>query len=76
MQIDLTPLSPAPVWIILKLFSIVGLLVYSIFAFVVVRQTQIMTQTVKLQLEIVIKFLALLHFLFALGLLIFAIFVL
>jgi Family of unknown function (DUF5657) len=69
-------ISPEPIWLILKVFFIIGLSVYSIFAFVVIRQTQIMTSTVKLQFEGIIKLIALIHFVFAICLLIVAIFVL
>lgn len=59
-----------PIFIILKLFVIVGLGVYLIFAFVIIRQTQIMANTVKLPFEIFIKLLALLHFIFAISILV------
>ena len=69
---QLIPTFPL-VWTIVKLFFIIGLAVYSIFALVIVRQTQIMSTTVKLDFELAIKFLATLHLLLALGLLLFAI---
>jgi hypothetical protein len=61
------------VWSIVKLFFIVGLSVYLVFALVVVRQIQIMSDTVKLSFELPIKILGLLHLLFALFLLVFTI---
>ncbi len=65
-------LGIAPVWTIVKIFFLVGLSVYLIFAFVIIRQTQIMTNTIKLQFEWIIKILAVIHFLLALGILVFA----
>ena len=64
------------IWAIIKIFAIVGLSVYLIFALVVVRQIEIMSQTVKLNFELPIKTLGIIHLLFALGLLVFAIFAL
>lgn len=61
------------VWIIVKIFFIIGLSVYSIFALVIVRQVQIMSTTVKLSFELPIKVLAVIHLIFALSLLVFAI---
>ena len=64
--------SPAPIWVALKIFFVIGLAVYSIFALVVFQQTKIMSKTVGLSFELPIKILALLHLAFAIGLLIFA----
>jgi len=69
-------LGPAPVWIIVKIFFLVGLFVYFIFALVVVQQTRIMSDTVKLDFEKPIKILALIHMLLAIILLVFAFLVL
>jgi len=64
------------VWTLVKIFVIIGLSVYTIFALVVVRQIQIMTETVKLNFELPIKILGIIHLFFALGVLIFSIIVL
>ena len=69
-------LGITPLWAIVKIFFIIGLAIYLIFALVVIRQSQIMTDTVKLQFETPIKILALIHFLFALGIFIFALIIL
>ena len=63
-------------YLLLKIFFIVALSIYLIFALVVMRQTQIMSNTVKLGFELPVKLLAILHFLFALGTLVFAFLVL
>jgi hypothetical protein len=68
--------TPSIIWTIVKIFFIVGLFVYFVFAAVVVRQIDIMTKSIKLQFELPIKILGLIHLLFALGLLIFTIFAL
>ena len=64
------------VWSVVKIFFIVGLSVYLIFAVVVVQQTRIMSETIILSFESSIKILALIHLLLAISLLIFAIFIL
>ncbi len=66
-------ISLITVWAVVKIFFIVGLSVYLIFALVVVRQVQIMSQTVKLSFELPIKIIGIIHLLFALLLLVFAI---
>ncbi|CAN5345894.1 hypothetical protein BH10PAT1_BH10PAT1_7370 [soil metagenome] len=73
MQINLIT---NPLWEVVKLFFVIGISVYLIFALVVVKQIQIMSQTVRLGFELPIKILGVIHLLFALGLLIFAIIVL
>lgn len=65
--------TPMIIWTILKIFFIVGLSVYLVFALVIVRQIDIMTKTVKLQFELPMKIIGLIHLLFAFVLLIFAI---
>lgn len=57
---------------ILKIFFIIGLSVYSVFALVVVRQIEIMSETVNLTFELPIKILGIVHLIFAVSLLIFA----
>lgn len=61
------------IWVIVKIFFIIGLLVYNVFAIVVLRQAGIMTQTLKVGFELPIKLLAWIHLIFALSILIFAI---
>ncbi len=61
------------IWFVLKIFFIIGLSVYFIFALVIVRQVQIMIETVKLSFEIPIKILSVIHLILAVSLLLFAI---
>lgn len=69
-------IAPTSIWFVVKIFFVIGLLVYFIFSLVIVRQIEIMTQTVKLEFELPIKILGILHLIFALVLLIFALIVL
>jgi len=48
-------------------FLLIGLLIYLVFALVVIRQTNQMTQTLEVGFESPIKALAWLHLLFALS---------
>lgn len=64
------------IWPIIKIFILILLVLYIIFAFVVVRQVQLMTKTLEVGFESQLKFLSLLHFLFAIAVLVFAILIL
>ena len=62
-------------WFFLKVGSIIGLMIYVIFAFVVMKQVNLMTETLEIDFERPIKTVATLHFIFAIFVLIFALFV-
>jgi hypothetical protein len=62
-------------WFLLKTASIIGLIIYVIFAFVVMKQVSLMTATLELDFEKPIKIVATLHFVFAIFVLIYAFFV-
>lgn len=64
------------IWPIVKIFVIVLLSIYIIFAFVIVRQVQLMTDTLEVGFEKQLKFLSFLHFLFAIAVLAFAVIIL
>lgn len=64
------------IWPIIKIFVIILLAIYIVFAFVIVRQVQLMTDTLEVGFETQLKFLAFLHFLFAVAVLVFAIIIL
>ncbi|HEX6977123.1 MAG TPA: DUF5657 family protein [Patescibacteria group bacterium] len=66
------PLIGTSIWIIVKIFFLIALVIYLIFALVVIKQVNIMTDTLDLSFEIPVKVLAYLHFLFALGVLVIA----
>lgn len=64
------------IWPIIKIFVIILLAIYIIFSFVVIRQVQLMTDTLEVGFETQLKFFAFLHFLFAVAVLVFAIIIL
>ncbi len=64
------------IWSLIKVFVIVLLGIYIIFAYVIVRQVQLMTDTLVIGFEKQLKFLAFVHFLFSVGVLIFSIMIL
>lgn len=66
----------ADVWIVVKAFSIIGLLLYNVFAFVVVKQVTHMTKTLKVGFEGPIILFSVLHMVAALALLVLSIIVL
>ena len=68
--------SSMPIWGFAKIFVIIGLVIYIAFAFVVVKQVKMMTDTLEVQLEEPIKLMTRIHFAFAVGVLILAIVIL
>jgi len=55
------------IWLIAKIMVLFALLLYSVFSYVIVRQTKIMTETLELGFEKVVKLIALVHFVLAIG---------
>lgn len=53
-------------WLIVKILVIILLSLYLVFALVVVRQVKLMTDTLNLGYEGFVKFLSLIHLVFAL----------
>lgn len=64
------------IWTIVKAFVCVGLLVYVAFAFVIVRQVDLMTKAINFSLDGVLKILAAIHMVGAILLLLIALMVL
>jgi len=64
------------IWAILKVFILIFLSLYIIFALVIVKQVQLMISTVKVGFENQLRFLSFTHLLFAIGVLIFALMIL
>lgn len=60
---DVTPL----VFITLKILVLVGLVVYGVFAGILVRQEQLMAGVLEEAFEPILRILVLIHFLAALG---------
>ncbi len=69
-------LATISIWPVIKIFIIILLAIYIVFAFVIVRQVQLMTDTLVIGFEKQLKFLAFLHFLFAVAVLVFGILIL
>jgi len=70
------PLLGISIWFIAKIFVLIGLLLYLAFALVVLRQVQLMIETVEVGFETPIKFLAYVHLAFAVLVLILALIIL
>ncbi len=64
----------AQVWIIVKIALLFALVIYIIFAYVIVKQVGLMTNTLELGHERVVKLLAAAHLAFAVGVFVFALF--
>ncbi|MFZ5932735.1 MAG: DUF5657 family protein [Patescibacteria group bacterium] len=60
------PLIGVSVWLVAKIFALVAFLIYIVFAVVVVRQVQLMTDTLEVGFETVLRFLSFAHLAFAL----------
>lgn len=70
------PLIGISIWTIAKVLVIFALVIYSIFAVVVVRQVQLMIETINVGIESALKTLAYAHLAFALIVLLVALIVL
>lgn len=53
------------IWFLLKLLSLLLLGMYLIFALVVIKQVSVMTRTLQLGYENIVKTLSYIHFIFA-----------
>jgi len=61
------PIVNISVWLIAKIMVLFALILYIVFAFVIVKQSRIMTETLELGFENVIKTIAFAHMLFSIG---------
>ncbi len=59
------PLLNISVWLIAKIFVLVGFAIYNVFAIVIVRQVKLMTETVDVELNGFVKLLSYAHLAFA-----------
>lgn len=64
------------VWFLVKILFLVAIVVYIIFALVVVRQVGLMTDTLEVGFERPVRIIAWVHLFFAMGILILAILIL
>lgn len=74
-SIDLPPAENVG-FFVLKLLFMLGFLLYSIFAFVVIRQVRLMGQTYSTSLGPILMIFAIAHFLVSIAILVFAFIVL
>ena len=73
---DTIPLIGISIWLIIKIFAVIALAIYLVFAVVVVRQVQLMTQTLKVGFEAPLKLFAYAHLVFAIVVLLAAVLIL
>ena len=73
---EIIPLIGVSAWLIAKIFVLIALGLYIIFAAVVVKQVGLMIKTIEVGFEATIKLIAWGHLLFALGIFIIAIIIL
>ncbi len=73
---DIFSVLPFSVWLIVKIFFVIGLAVYLVFALVVLKQTNLMTSTVEMGFSTPVKLLAWLHLIFAIAVFLLAIIIL
>jgi len=66
----------ASVWMVVKWFIILALVLYLIFAFVIIRQVQLMTKTLEVGFEGQIRIISYLHLIAAIAVLMMALIVL
>jgi hypothetical protein len=60
-------------WFIVKIFIVLALFIYLVFALVIIKQVQMMISTIEAGLVTPLKFLSYIHFLFAATILVIAI---
>ena len=62
---ETVPILGISIWLIAKIVALVLLGMYFIFALVVVRQAQLMTDTIEVGFEVPIRLFSYLHLIFA-----------
>lgn len=72
----MTPTITSVVLTSVKVFVLIGLLLYTLFAAVVIRQEQLMASVLEESFEPILRMLVILHFAAAVGLFILALFIL
>jgi len=59
------PFLGISIWLIAKIFVLIALFLYILFALVVIRQVKLMTETLRVGLEFPLKTASYLHLVFA-----------
>lgn len=70
------PLFDIPVWFIAKIFMLFALALYIVFALVVVKQVNLMTETIEVGFETPLKVIAYVHLFFSIGVFVLALLIL
>jgi len=70
------PFLATSAWLIAKIFVLVALAIYLIFAVVIIRQINLMVDTTDIGFSLPIKLVGWAHFLFAVGIFILALIIL
>ena len=70
------PLLGISIWSVAKVMVLFALILYIVFAFVIIKQAKIMTETLELGLEKTIRTISFAHMLFAVGTFILALIIL
>lgn len=70
------PLLGISVWLAVKIFTLLFLGIYIVFALVVIRQIALMSGTLDMGLNLPIRFIGWGHFLFAVGIFVIALLIL
>lgn len=73
----MTPVNiPDTIFLILKSAALVGLVLYSVFAAIFIRQEQLMAHVLEAAFEPILRLFVILHFAFSVGLILLALLVL
>lgn len=59
------PLLNISVWLVVKIFTLIALALYNVFAIVIVRQVKLMTDALEVGFEALVKLLSYAHLAFA-----------
>jgi len=70
------PIVGTSLWFIAKVFVLVAIAIYFVFAVVIIKQVNLMINTISIGFEIPIKMIAWAHLLFAIGIFVLAIIIL
>jgi len=73
---EVLPVIGVSVWLIAKICVLIALAIYSIFAFVVLRQIQLMTDTLEVGFEASVRMLGISHLVFSLVIFVLALIIL
>ena len=61
------PFIDVSVWVVAKVFVLIALLIYIVFSLVIVRQVNLMTETLEVGFEAPLKLAAIVHVVLAIG---------